>query len=163
MASPAQANPGSTGQPVALTLKKTYKFYDESLTLISKEVEVAFTPATAVADAMSRLANSEALILKALNAQLQKLTISEARKNTLAGGLSKAIVLNTIKPFRMLPPWSTMVDESATGAVKSEQRKKQTTALLELVKSNAVILEAIKAASSSATDEDEDEDEGADE
>lgn len=159
----ASAATPETAGSTATTLKKSYKFYDDSLSLVSKEVDINFTPATAVADAMSRLANSEALILKALNAQLLKLTVSEARKTAVSGGLSKKIVLNTIKPFRGLPPWSAMVDETATGPVKAESRRKQTAALLELVKSSPVILEAIKAASSSATDEDEDEDESGDE
>lgn len=145
------------GNPVVATIKKAYRFFNESLQLVSKEVEVQFTPAVDAAEAMQRLGNDEKLILKALNAQLQRLAISDARKSALAGGLSKKILLNVIKPFRSMPPWNSMVDENLTGPAKSEARKKQTEALLELVKSNSVMLEAVKAASANSDDEDDDD------
>lgn len=140
-----------------VSIKKTYKFYNDALELVSKEVEVSFTPAADAASAMSRLGNNEALILRALNAQLQKLTVSEARKSSVLGGISKKILLNVIKPFRLLPPWSLMVDEALAGAAKAEAKRKQTASLLDMIRGNPVILEAIKTASASATDEDEDE------
>lgn len=141
--------------PVAI--KKTYKYYNDALELVSKEVEVSFTPATDAASAMNRLGNNEAVILKALNAQLQKLTISEGRKSAVTGGISKKILLNVIKPFRLLPPWSLMVDESLTGAAKGEAKRKQTASLLDMIRGNSVILEAIKTASAADVDEDEDD------
>lgn len=150
--------PTPTATPAATpTIKKTYKYYNDNLELVSKEVEVVFVPASDATDAMNRLGNNEALILKALNAQLQRLAISDGRKSAVAGGINRKILLGILKPFRLLPPYNKMVDETLTGAAKSEAKRKQNSALLEMLKGNPVILEAIKAASQNA-DDDEDDD-----
>lgn len=144
------------------TVKKTYKFYNDQLELVSKEVEVSITPAVSTPEAMQRLGNNDALVLKALNAMIQRMAISEARRTAVTDGINKKVVLNVIKPFRLLPPWSTMVDDSLTGAAKSEAKRKQTAALLELVRSNPTILAAVKAASSTESDDDDDAEDGDD-
>jgi len=138
----------------AVTVKKSYKFFNENLEMVSKEVEVSFTPADNTADAMSRLGNNDALILKALNASLLRATVSEARKAALSGGISKKILLEVIKPLRALPMYA--IDENLTGTAKTEARRKQTEVLLTMVKQNSMLLEAIKSASASVDDDDED-------
>jgi len=100
---------------------------------------------------MQRIGNDSEIVKKAVTAYLQRAAFNEKRKEIAGKGASKKIVLGVIKPLRNLPPWSAM-----------EDRKAQTDSLLQMVKSNSVMVEAIKQASIAAAevdDEDDNEDE----
>lgn len=137
--------------PAVEKVEKTYSYFDGT-TLESKTetVTVEFAPPASLADAMSRIDNSQDTVLKALTNYLRRAVLSEAKKSVLSKGVSKKIVLGVLRPFRALPPWSTM------------DRAKQTEALLTMLRSNPAILEAIKAANA-ASDVDDDDNDGDDE
>jgi hypothetical protein len=150
MSTPNQVG-ATPAKPEAVTVKKTYRYFDlGTFTEIAENAEVTFVPPADYAEAMSRIGNDSEIVKKAVTAYLQRAAFGEKRKEIASKGASKKIVLGVIKPLRNLPPWSNM-----------EDRKAQTESLLQMVKANSVMVDAIKAASIAAAETDEDEDEGA--
>lgn len=156
-------------------IKKTYKFFDlDTLELKSEEKVITFEPAKDLAEAQARVGGDETTLLKALNTFLRSEALKAAEAEVTAKGGKRSVVLAVAKPFRALPPFSQMFvmvpEKDASGnptgksvplvkdGEKVIDRKAQTKAILELVKSNSAMLETIKAGSASDSD-DEDNDE----
>lgn len=155
----------STEQPKEETLAnvekitKKYKYFDLSdFQLKTKEVEVSFTPAKDYAEAVSRLGNDQTLLTKALNGALRDLELNKARKEVLSLGAPKKTVLDFVKPFRAVPPYSTMVTKEKGQSGWKEEYAKQTQELIKQVASNEFMLNAIRAAAEVSSDDDSDED-----
>jgi len=137
--------------PTVEIIEKSYSYFDgTTLESRTEPVKVEFTAPITLTDAMTRIDNSQEVVLRALTSYLRRAALSEAKKSVLSKGVSKKIVLGVLRPFRALPPWSTM------------DRAKQTEALLTMLRSNPAILEAIKAANA-ASDVDDDDNDGDDE
>lgn len=154
--------PTTTATPNDGTIKvsKKYKFFDSEFKLQTKEVEVAFTPAKDLAEATQRVNGDQSVMLKALNAHLQRMAFSEAKRSATVGGISRSVILAVLKPFRtMFPQFASMVDENATPEIKRKQKAAQTEAILELVKQSPVMMKSIIDASQAAPDSDEDDEE----
>lgn len=140
-------------------ITKKYKYFDLSdFQLKSKEVKVQFTPAKDYAEAVSRLGNDQALLTKALNSALRDQELNKARKEVLSLGAPKKTVLDFVKPFRAVPPYSTMVTKEKGQSGWKEEYAKQTQELIKQVASNEFMLNAIRAAAEVASDDDSDED-----
>jgi hypothetical protein len=140
--------------PAAVTVKKVYKYFHlDTFAEVSENAEVTFTPPADYGEAMQRIGNDSGVVLKAVTAYLQRAAFNEKRKEIAGKGASKKIVLGVIKPLRNLPPWSGMESD----------RKAQTESLLQMVKANPVMVEAIKAASIEAANADDDDEQGDDE
>lgn len=140
-------------------ITKKYKYFDLSdFQLKSKEVKVSFTPAKDYAEAVSRLGNDQALLTKALNSALRDQELSKARKEVLSLGAPKKVVLDFVKPFRAVPPYSTMVTKEKGDSGWKEEYAKQTQELIKQVASNEFMLNAIRAAAEVSSDDDSDED-----
>lgn len=161
-----------------VVLKKVYKYFDlTDFTIKSEEKSIPFTPAKDLAEAHERVGGDEKILLKALNAFLKSEVLKAAEAEVTSKGGKKAVVLAICKPFRALPPWNTMfkmtaevVDGVPTGKMIPEvsdgekviDREKQTKAILEIVKSNEAMLNAIRAGSAEASDDDEADNDGED-
>lgn len=158
---------------VAVILKKVYKYFDlTDFTIKSEAKEIPFTPAETLAEAHERVGGDEKVLLKALNSYLKAEVLKAAESEVTSKGGKKSVVLAICKPFRALPPWNSMfkmtaevIDGVPTGKMIPEvadgekviDREKQTKAILDVVKSNEAMLNAIRAGSEAASD-DEDED-----
>ena len=145
-------------------VKKSYTIFDlETFEPKTVEREISFTPAGNSSEALERIGNSDETLLKALNAFLQRQAFTEARREVAKLGGSKKIVLSVIKPFRNMAPFNGIFKLDAAGNVVVENgeklvdRQAQTKALLQMIKANPAMVEAIKNASIAAADEDEDE------
>lgn len=74
-------------------------------------------------------------------------------------GVSPKIINQFVNVWRMLPPYSEMVEKDESGAVTKDSRRKQTQAIYAFIKSQESILNSLKqAAANASNDEDEDED-----
>lgn len=94
-----------------------------------------------------------------MNDAIKGVALSEKRKEVLSLGAPKKVALDFIKPFRMIPPYSSMVtDERGKGKWK-DQYTSQTKALLKDVAGNEFMLNAIRAAAATSSDEDDNSDE----
>lgn len=138
--------------PPKESVEKTYSYFDAAtLESKSEKVTVEFTPPASLAEAMERVGNDQTAIQNAITSYLRRSVLRDAKIAVLSKGVSKKIVLNVLKPFRALPPWSLI-----------EDRGKQTSEILSMLRSNPAIMEAIKAANAAApadADGDEDDDE----
>lgn len=145
-------------------VKKSVKFFDLSTGKEGKkEYEFIFNPSENYADAMTRvqaIANSEKLILAALNSVLESSAASEAKKTAIPeNGVSKKAVLEFLKPFRNIPPYSADVTKEKGQDGWKEQYNKQTDHILADAIKNEFMLNAMKAAASVSSTDDSDEDE----
>lgn len=141
-------------------LEKSYSYFDmDSFEVKKEKVEVPFTPAKDFNEAVQRFNSDQEKLVEALNAALQRATLSDAAKAVKAKGPSKKIVYDTIRGLRALEPYASMNPEPGT----KEGRKAQTAALLELVKSTPAIMEAIRVTSLKAAEAGEDDEDGEDE
>ncbi len=149
MGTPAVPVTGEAAKPTPITVEKTYKYFNlDTFAEVAEKAQVTFTPPADYGEAMSRIGNDSGVVLKAVTAYLQRAAFNEKRKEIAGKGASRKIVLGVIKPLRNLPPWSGM----------EADRKAQTESLLQMVKANAVMVEAIKAASLAAAEADDDDD-----
>lgn len=141
-------------------IEKTYKYFDlTDFELKEKTVKVNWTPAASYQEAVERLGNDQKILLDALNDAIKGVALSEKRKEVLSLGAPKKVALDFIKPFRMIPPYSSMVtDERGKGKWK-DQYTSQTKALLKDVAGNEFMLNAIRAAAATSSDEDDNSDE----
>jgi len=145
-------------------IKKVYKYFDlDTFEQKSEAVDVPFEPAKDLAEAQTRIGGDESVLLKALNSYLKAQVFAEAEKSVTSKGGRKAVVFAICKPFRALPPWSTMYVLNADGTPKVEDGEKvidraaQTASILQVVKSNQAMLDAIRAGSAQASDESDDD------
>lgn len=143
---------------------KKYKYFDlDTFEQKEESVTVEFTPAKDLAEAHTRVGGDDAVMLAALNAYLKGQVLAEAEKSVTSKGGRKSVVFAICKPFRALPPWNTMYELNADGTPKVVDgekvidRAKQTESILNIVKSNQAMLDAIRAGSASDVAEDEDE------
>ncbi len=151
------------------TFNKKYKYFDlVTFEIKTEEVPITFDPAKDLAEAHERVGGDGTVLLKALNAYLKSVVLMEAEKSVTSKGGKKSVVLAICKPFRALPPWNSMyemtVDAEGKPTPKVENgekvidRGRQTKAILDIVKSNEAMLNAIRAGSALASDDDEDND-----
>jgi hypothetical protein len=163
---------------LAIVLKKVYKYFDlNDFKIKSEAKEIPFTPAETLAEAHERVGGDEKVLLKALNSYLKAEVLKAAEAEVTSKGGKKSVVLAICKPFRALPPWNAMfkmtaevIDGVPTGKMIPEvsdgekviDREKQTAAILDIVKSNEAMLNAIRAGSAQASEDDEDENDGED-
>lgn len=144
------ATPVVPVEPKTEKVQKTYRYFDlETFDEKSETVEITFTPAPSYADALARIGSDEKIATLAINGYLQRMAFREKKSEVARKGAPKKIVLNVIKPFRALPPWDAM----------AEDRPAQTKAILDAIRTNDVMVGAIKAASLKAAESGE-EDEG---
>lgn len=148
-----------------MELKKTYKYFNlETLDQVSEEKTITFEPAKDLAEAQARVGGDEGTLLKALNAFLRGEALKAAEREVTSKGGKKSVVLAIAKPFRALPPFSTMyvLDSEGRPVVKDGEkvvnRKAQTKAILEVIKSNPAMLDAIRAGSENDDDDSNDND-----
>lgn len=115
-------------------IEKEYSYFDlESLEEKSEKVSISFVPATSYKEAVERLGNDEAKLTAALNAQLRSDALSAAEASVKSKGARRAVVFAFIKPMRAMKPFDAI-----------EDRKKQTAAILEQVKTVPFLLEGLK-------------------
>lgn len=145
-----------------MKVDKTYKYFDlDTLESKSETVPVEFEPAKDLAEAQTRMGGDESVLLKAMNDYLRAQTFGEAERSVTSKGGRKSVVFAICKPFRALPPWNSMHVLNADGTPKVENGEKvidraaQTSSILQIVKSNPAMIEAIRAGSATATDEDD--------
>lgn len=120
---------------------------------VSKEVEYEKPAPVKTMDEVLNLPEDK--VLRIVNLGLQRDAWKEAR-NSIAG-VSPKIINQFVNVWRMLPPYSQMIEKDESGADTKESRRKQTQAIYSFIKSQEQILESLKAAAASSTDEDEEE------
>lgn len=137
--------------------KKTYRYFDlETFEKKEVEKEIKVTLANTTADALERIGNDPDKLLKAINAFLQKDALRVARMEVSELGADTAVVMSVAKPFRALPPFNAMFELQANGKPKIENgqkvidRKAQTQAIFNFIKSTPLILDSIKRATAEA-------------
>src|SRR5207244_6259906 len=150
--------------PVAEMIEKTAKFFDLS-TFELKEApfKVSFTPPATFDEAVSALnslmGSDPEKMKAALTPILRDAAIASQKKIAVGeNGAPKKIVLDYIKNYRDIPPFSAIV---TTEKGKSPDWKKQydvqTMRILEKIKNVPIIVNAIHAAAALSTASDEDE------
>lgn len=166
------------------TIEKTYKYFDlDTFEQKSETVNVEFTPPSDLNEANTRLnalGNANDVLLQAITAYLRTKALNAAEQTVVSKGGRKSVVLAVLKPFRAMPPFNSMFVLDASGKVVTEtytvargERKgqsvtenkvdkvAQTKAILDLVKSNPAMINAIKQASLEATADGEETDDEA--
>lgn len=135
-------------------IKKTYKYFDlETFEVKSEDRTIVFEPAKDLAEAQQRVGGDESTLLKALNSFLRTEALRAAENEVTAKGGKRTVVLAVAKPFRGLPPFNAIYKKNPDGSVVVENGEKvidrpaQTKAILDMIKSNAAMLETIKAGS----------------
>jgi hypothetical protein len=139
-------------------ITKTYKYFDlAELADKSEEVKIQFNPAASVADAMSRVGNEEAEVLKALNSYLREKALDAAAQTVKEKGPSKKVFLDFCKSFRLIHPFKPMVSVEKGENGWKEQYKAQTKSIGEFIKSNETLLNGLRQLAATATSDDGDE------
>lgn len=143
-----------------MELKKVYKYFDlTTFESKSEEKTVSFEPAKDLAEAHTRMGGDDAVLLKALNGYLKAEALAQAEAEVTSKGGRKSVVFAICKPFRALPPWNAMYVLNADGSIKVEDGEKvidraaQTASILNVVKSNQAMIDAIRAGSAAPADE----------
>lgn len=135
----------------SVTIKKTYEFFDENLTLQKKEVEVTHNPAATYEEAVNRLGNDPTKLLEGANVILRRESLREARVSAgVSGGINRGILMEFIKPYRELPQFASLISVADKRKATAEEWDKQTTAILDQIKNVPFIMDGIKAASANA-------------
>lgn len=117
---------------------------------------VNYTPPAPLTSIEQVQALDSVTVLSLVNKGLLRQALLDAKK-TIQGVNPKA-VNSMVNTFRMLPPYSGMVEKDAEGAQTPESRKKQTQAIYAFIKSNEAILQMLKdAMTAQDTEDDEDE------
>lgn len=131
---------------VAEQIKVTRRVFNlDTCEVSKKEAQVPFTPVTSLQEALARSDNKEAKLLETLNAGFKRdVKISGRAGITLADNEAPVSAVNGfIKSF--LPMFSGIKD-------KDEQKK----AAVAFVRSNAQLVEALKAYAAANQEDDED-------
>lgn len=123
--------------------------------------EVAFNRPTPLKSMDEVLNLPEKDVLEIVNLGLVRNAWKQARASIT--GVSPKIINQFVNVWRMLPPYSEMVEKDSDGGVTKESRRKQTLAIYSFIKSQPSILESLKAAAANASADDEDEEESSDE
>ena len=149
--------------PEAEEISKTIKFYDlKTFDLSETTIKATFTPPATFQEAMTALStlmqgNQESL-RDALTPILRNAALTNQKKTAIGeNGASKKIVLDQIKNFRDVPPFSTIVTAERGKPGWKEQYQKQTDAIIAEVKNVPFIVNAIKAKAAADTGADEED------
>lgn len=119
--------------------------------------EVAFNRPAPLKSMDEVLNLDEKVVLSIVNLGLVRQAWKDARASI--AGVSPKIINQFVNVWRMLPPYSEMVEKDSDGNVTKESRRKQTQAIYAFIKSQESILNSLKQAAQNApVDEDEDED-----
>jgi len=158
-----EQNAPTTVQPEEI--EKKVKFFDlATFELKEATFKASFTPPATFDEAVSALnslmGNDPEKMKAALTPILRDAAIASQKKIAVGeNGAPKKIVLDYIKNYRDIPPFSSIV---TTEKGKSPDWKKQydvqTVRILEEIKNVPFIVNAIKAAAALSTASDEDED-----
>src|SRR6267142_6691566 len=151
--------------PVVEVIEKTAKFFDLS-TFELKEApfKVSFTPPATFDEAVSALNSlmgSDPEKMKAALLPILRDAAVASQKKIAVGenGAPKKIVLDYIKNYRDIPPFSSIVTtEKGKSKEWKGQYDLQTIRILEEIKNVPFIVNAIKSAAALSTASDEDED-----
>ena len=137
-------------------VEKTYKYIDlATMSEARKTVQIEFSPAKTIEDAMARL-NDQEQLLTAVNDRLRKLTFVSARKEAIAGGASKGIVMGIARTFRAFPQFAKLLVVGENGKATVESKRAQTKAILEAFSKMPEMIAMLQSASA-AVENDEDE------
>lgn len=118
--------------------------------------EVAFNRPAPLKSMDEVLNLDEKVVLSIVNLGLVRQAWKDARASI--AGVSPKIINQFVNVWRMLPPYSEMVEKDSDGNVTKESRRKQTQAIYAFIKSQESILNSLKQAAQNApADEDEDE------
>lgn len=144
----------------AIPLNKTYKYFDlDSFEKKSVAGSGSFTPAATMDEAAQRINGDQSIVLTAINAYLQKQALKDLKRSVLPANAGNTAVLSSImKPFRAMPPYSAIGAVNAKGEFEVD-RKKQTEAILSMIKGIPQLVETIKTASAGLDDDEEQDDE----
>lgn len=99
----------------------------------------------------------EKRVLAIVNLGLVRQAWKDARNSIQ--GVSPKIINQFVNVWRMLPPYSEMVEKAEDGSVTKESRRKQTQAIYAFIKSQESILNSLKQAAANASNNDDDEEE----
>ena len=158
--------------PNLVEFEKEYEYFDEQLNLKKNKVKVSYTEIKPVfpdnvteeqKQALITEANNKAL--EALNASgewqdaanyvIRRKALAEAKtKAGASGGINRAILMETIKPYRENPQFSGMIKNPDKRKATAEEWEAQTAAICAQIKDIPFIMDSIKARSAAVTDED---------
>jgi hypothetical protein len=151
-----------TQKVTAETASKKIKFYDLStFEETEKTVDLSFTPAGSQEEALTRLSaalnSDEEALRDAINSILRDKEFA-AQKRTAIGenGAPKKVVLDFIKNWRDVPPYSSLVTTEKGDANWKKEYNAQTSAILKDVKDVPFVVNGIKAKAASFAGSDDD-------
>lgn len=149
-----------TEAPAVVKAKAARRIFDlDKFERVRKEVEYEVPSALTSIEEVQALDPAKLLLI--VNAGLKRQALLEAKASIQ--GVNPKVVNQMVNTFRLLPPYSGMVEKAEDGSVTKDSKKKQTLAIYSFIKSNEAILQMLKDAMSTAVEEDEDEDEGGEE
>ena len=158
-----EQNAPTTVQPEEI--EKKVKFFDlATFELKEATFKASFTPPATFDEAVSALnslmGNDPEKMKAALTPILRDAAIASQKKIAVGeNGAPKKIVLDYIKNYRDIPPFSsTVTTEKGKSPDWKKQYDVQTVRILEEIKNVPFIVNAIKAAAALSTASDEDED-----
>lgn len=120
---------------------------------VTKEVQFSKPAPLTSMDQILNLPEKDVLAI--VNLGLVRNAWKEARNSIQ--GVSPKIINQFVNVWRMLPPYSEMVEKDADGSPTKESRRKQTQAIYAFIKSQDQILASLKAAAANATNDEEEE------
>lgn len=140
------------------TLEKEYKYFDLNDFEVKNEKATATIQVAENLEEANTLLENEANLINAANAFARAKSLAVAENSVTSKGGKKSIVFAVIRPFRDMPPFNTV------GATKDEKgayvkdsdgniiidKKKQTRAILEMVKKSEEMIQSIREASAAA-------------
>ena len=118
------------------TIKTTIVYLDQQLTEQELVIEVPFSPAASIADALARFNGDESVLLAAANSALEDRAVKEAQKTAAPGAINKTHALALANPFRAMFP-----TKKEGGSL--ETRAEQTAACFKFIAGNSQMLEAL--------------------
>lgn len=150
---------------------KVYKYFNlDTFETIKEVVEVTFSAPATLQEAMERVENNTDNILKALSSFLKRAAFKEKKLEIAKKGARSALVLNAIRVFRSMPPFDAIYELDSSGQAKKDKeggfvvdRKEQTRQLLEVLKTNKPMVDAIRAAAIRDAELEDDDQDGVDE
>lgn len=144
--------------PTANKLVAKKKVFDlDRFEKVTKEVQFEKPAPLTSMDQVLNL--DERQVLAIMNLGLVRDAWKQARNSIQ--GVSPKIINQFVNVWRMLPPYSEMVEKDSDGSITKESRRRQTQAIYAFIKSQENILNSLKQAAANApadSDDDDDDD-----